>query len=302
MTITDLQKQLEAAYTIKNLNNISLTLINLYKNQQYAMLQKMGDMISDFVDIEISAEGKGFSKLIMLYHPDRANYYLNEIKRLVEEKNFDGLLAFSHILKLERIEEISNALNSYEDLDYSPVYDWEMETDGFTIVDDQEKKHAKTTSKRPVAVDFYDALKIRHYGHTGIEIPSWYLEDIDEFELSASGINDLDGVQYCIHAVSMDLSDNRIADLSPLVGLDRLEELNLADNLISDIDAIGNLVRLKYVNLTNNRIQDLSPLLELENLEQVDLTGNPIPPEQLKRLTDLDIKVSYGEKVRTSNK
>jgi len=133
MTITDLQKQLEEAYTIKNLNNISLMLINLYKNQQYAMLQKIGDIISDFVDIEISPKGKGFSKLIMLYHPDRANYYLNEIKRLVEENNFDRLLEFSHILKLERIEEISNALNSYEDLDYSPVYEWDMETDGFTI-------------------------------------------------------------------------------------------------------------------------------------------------------------------------
>jgi len=91
----------------------------------------------------------------------------------------------------------------------------------------------------------------------------------------------------------MDLSDNRIADLSPLSGLERLEELNLADNLISDIDAIGNLVHLKSVNLANNRIEDLSPLLELENLEQVDLTGNPVPSEQLKTLTDLGIKVYY---------
>ena len=129
MTITDLQKRLEEAYTIKNLNNISLTLINLYKNQQYTILQKIGEIISDFVDIEISAEGKGFSKLITLYHPDRYNYYINEIKTLVDENNFDKLLEFSHILKLERIEEISKSLNSYEDIDYSPVYDWDKETD-----------------------------------------------------------------------------------------------------------------------------------------------------------------------------
>lgn len=293
MTITDLQKQLEEAYTIKNLNNISLTLINLYKNQKYSILQKIGEIISDFVDIEISTKGKGFSKLIMLYHPDRSNYYLNEIKTLVDENNFDGLLEFSHILKLERIEEISNSLNSYEDIDYSPVYDWDIETDGFTIIHDNENKHAKATANKPIEYDFYDAIKIRHYGHVDVEFPSYYLEDIDEFELSYCYINNLDGVQFCIHAKTMDLSDNMIVDLSPLSGLERLEELNIADNLIGDIDAIGNLVNLKSVNLSNNRIQDISPLLELENLEHVDLTGNPILPEQIKTLTDLEIKVDY---------
>ena len=293
MIISDLQKQLEEAYTIRNLNNISLTLINLYKNQQYSILQKIGEIISDFVNVEISTEGKGFSKLIMLYHPDRSNYYLKEIKRLVDENNFDGLLEFSHILKLERIDEISNSLNSYEDIDYSPVYDWDIETDGFTIIHDNDKKQAKTTSKKTIEYDFYNAIKMRQYGHVDVEFPSYYLEDIDEFELSSCYINDLDGVQFCIHAKTMDLSDNMIVDLSPINGLERLEELNLADNLIGDIDALGNLVKLKSVNLSNNRIEDISPLLELENLEYVDLTGNPILSEQMKMLTDLEIKVDY---------
>lgn len=293
MTITDLQKRLEEAYTIKNLNNISLTLINLYKNQQYTILQKIGEIISDFVDIEISADGKGFSKLITLYHPDRYNYYLNEIKTLVDENNFDKLLEFSHILKLERIEEISKSLNSYEDIDYSPVYDWDKETDGYTIVRDNEKKQSKTTSTKPIGYNFYDAIKIRQYGHVDIEFPSYYLEDIDEFELSSSYINDLEGVQFCIHAKTIDLSENLIADLSPLIGLERLEELNLDDNRVCDIDALGNLVNLKSVILSNNRIEDISPLLELDNLEYVDLTGNPIHSEQLKMLTDLEIKVDY---------
>lgn len=293
MTITDLQKRLEEAYTIKNLNNISLTLINLYKNQQYTILQKIGEIISDFVDIEISADGKGFSKLITLYHPDRYNYYIKEIKTLVDENNFDRLLELSHILKLERIEEISKSLNSYEDIDYSPVYDWDKETDGYTIVRDNEKKQSKTTSTKPIGYNFYDAIKIRQYGHVDIEFPSYYLEDIDEFELSSSYINDLEGVQFCIHAKTIDLSDNLIADLSPLVGLERLEELNLDDNKVCDIDALGNLVNLKSVILSNNRIEDISPLLELDNLEYVDLTGNPIHSEQLKMLTDLEIKVDY---------
>ncbi len=293
MTITDLQKKLEEAYSIGNLNNISLTLINLYKNEQFSILQKIVEIISDFVDIEISTEGKGFSKLIKLYHPDRSNYYLNEIRKLADDNNFDGLLDYSHILKLERIEEISNSLNIFVDIDYSPVYDWDMETDGFTIIRDNENNQSKTHSKRIREYDFYDAIKIRHYGQTDIEFPSYYLEDIDEFELSSSNINDLDGVQFCIHAKTMDLSNNRIVDLSPLNGLVGLEELNLADNLIGDIDALGYLTNLKSVNLSNNRIEDISPLIELEKLEYVDLTGNQILSAQIRSLTDLDITVDY---------
>ena len=293
MTITDLQKKLEEAYSIGNLNNISLTLINVYKNEQFSILQKIVEIISDFVDIEISTEGKGFSKLIKLYHPDRSNYYLNEIRKLADDNNFDGLLDYSHILKLERIEEISNSLNSFVDIDYSPVYDWDMETDGFTIIRDNENNQSKTHSKKIREYDFYDAIKIRHYGQTDIEFPSYYLEDIDEFELSSSNINDLDGVQFCIHAKTMDLSNNRIVDLSPLNGLVGLEELNLADNLIGDIDALGYLTNLKSVNLSNNRIEDISPLIELEKLEYVDLTGNQILSAQIRSLTDLDITVDY---------
>ena len=293
MTITDLQKKLEEAYSIGNLNNISLTLINLYKNEQFSILQKIVEIISDFVDIEISTEGKGFSKLIKLYHPDRSNYYLNEIRKLADDNNFDGLLDYSHILKLERIEEISNSLNSFVDIDYSPVYDWDMETDGFTIIRDNENNQSKTHSKKIREYDFYDAIKIRHYGQTDIEFPSYYLEDIDEFELSSCYINDLDGVQFCIHAKTMDLSDNRIVDLAPLNGLASLEELNLADNLIGDIDALGYLTNLKSVNLSNNRIEDISPLIELEKLEYVDLTGNQILSAQIRSLTDLDITVDY---------
>ena len=47
------------------------------------------------------------------------------------------------------------------------------------------------------------------------------------------------------------------------------------------------------VNLSNNRIDDISPLLELEHLEYVDLTGNPVLAEQIKMLTDVEIKVDY---------
>ena len=95
MEIISLQKMLLEAYTSKNLNNISLTLINLYKAGNYTTLQKISEVISDFISVTINDDGKGFSKLIMLYHPDRAGYHINEINRLTAENNFDRLLEYS---------------------------------------------------------------------------------------------------------------------------------------------------------------------------------------------------------------
>lgn len=291
MTINELKQQLTDAYTLKNLNKISITLIDLYKNQQYSILQKIGEIICDFTDIEITTEGKGFSKLIRLYHPDRLNYYLNEINRLSDQNNFDGLLEHSHILKLGRIDEIAKSLNSFEDIDYSPIYDWDMETEGFTIINDSGKVKENKTRRREY--DFYDAIKIRQYGRTDIEFPTWYLEDIDEFELSSSDINDLDGIQFCIHAKTIDVSDNRITDISPVSGLINLEEFNISDNLVENIDAMSNLINLKRAFLSNNQIEDISPLLELQLLDYIDLTGNKVSSDQINILTELGIIVDY---------
>ena len=291
MTIKELQQKLKEAYSIKNLNIISLTLINLHKTKQFSILQKIAEIISDNIVIDIKNDGKGFSKLMMLYHPDRALFHLNEINKLAEKNNFDGLLEYSHILKLERIQEISVSLNSYEDIDYSPVYDWDFNTEGFSIIRGSEPlKNIKTKKK---GCDFYDAIKYREYGHTDIEFPPYYLEDMDEFELSSSNINDLDGVQFCIHATTIDLSNNQITDLTPLVGLTRLEELNLSDNQIGYIDILSNLINLKNVQLSNNLFDDISPLFELEKLEYVNISENKVNMEQINKLIELGVTVDY---------
>lgn len=298
MEIKELQQKLLEAYTNNNLNRISHILIDLYKNKQYSSLQKIADVISDFVDIKITAGGKGFSKFMMLYHPDRAGCHINNVNRLTEQNNFDELLNYSHILRLERIEEISLAMTSYEDIDYSPVYEWdieELENEGFRIIYDVEPIEVRKTKKRNMLSEynFYDAIKIREFGSTEVEYPPYYLEDIDEFELSSSGINDLDGIQYCVHAKVIDVSNNSITDLTPLTGLSNLEELNLSDNKIGYIDGLSNLVSLRSIMLSNNCIEDITPLFQLGNLEYADLSGNNIDMEQINELTDLGIAVSY---------
>jgi Leucine-rich repeat (LRR) protein len=295
MTIKELHHDLVEAYNVSNLNTISLTLITLFKNQQFTVLQKISELISDFVSINIASNGKGFSKLMMLYHPDRAGFHLQEINKLREQNNFDGLLQYAHILRLERIEEIASNINSYEDIDYKPVYEWDLDIEGFTIINVNEPVEHVTakTNTGLIGYNFIDALMLREYGDMDTESISSFLGEIDEFELSSSDLVDLDGIQFCIHARSIDLSDNRITDLTPLIGLKYLEELNLSYNEIGIIDELSYLKGLKSVTLSNNYIEDISPLFELENLEYVELSGNKINIDQINKLIEIGVTVDY---------
>ena len=295
MKVRELYNKLLEAWSNQNLNKITVTLINLYKDQQYGTLKQIASMISETMEFTIDPEARYFPKLMMLYHPDRGDFHRNEISRLAAANDYDGLLTYSHILLLNRIDEIAVTLTSYEDIDYSPVYEWDIQADGFTIVNDQSAYvQEKTTTRRShnqSHVNFYDAVKIRMYGKTRIEFPTWYLENQEEIELSGSDINDLEGIQYCIHAKILDLSGNLIHDLCLLWHLTLLEELNLADNRLEDIDTLSHLSNLRVVDLSCNAIRDISPLMELGRLEYVDLSGTKVPAKQIAALEELGVTV-----------
>jgi Leucine-rich repeat (LRR) protein len=294
MTTSELHLKLQEAYSSQNLNRITVTLINLYKNEQFGTLRQIVEMISDSVEITIDPGNRFFSKLMMLYHPDRGDFHRNEINRLVAGNDHDGLLGYSHILMLGRIEEIAEALTSYEDIDYSPVYEWDLNLEGFSIINTRKsgqaeyENHSKACKK---FISFYNAVKLRMFGKTTIGFPTHYFEDLEELELSQSGINDLDGVQYCLHTTTMDLSDNAISDISLLWGLKQIENLNLSDNRIEDIDTLANLRNLKTLVLSNNPIKDVSTLNNLGKLEYVELTGTRVSHEQILKLEEQGITV-----------
>jgi len=292
---TALYIQLKEAYTEVNLNRISRNLIRLYNEQQFDMLKRIVAMIADWVTIKFGEDRKGFSKLIMLYHPDRIQYYHDELENYLISKNSERLHRLEHILAIQNIEEIAFILDNYEDIDYTPEYGWDMDISGFSYFSEtgSSKHSVRKTKVSKNNYSFYDAVRIRNYGNTTTSISTCYFEDWDEIELAESEIFDLDGIEYCINAVSIDLSGNSITDISPLFGLPSIEELNLSNNKIGYIDALSNLLKLKTVDLSNNRIDDISPLFDLPKLEFCDLSGNKIPPAQILELEELGISVCY---------
>jgi hypothetical protein len=292
--IDELYWKLKESYSDSNLNKIAHNLIRLYRDKQFEKLQIIAEIVSGEELTESVTEKQGFSKLISVYHPDRIQYYHNELDKFVTSRDPEILHRLEHVLLILNIEEIVANIESIEDIDYCPEFKWDINEANFTIFTVSPKKSEfkrKQKSSR-AGCTFYDAVKTRMYGNTYMEFPWNYLENMDEIEMAESQIDNLDGVEYCIHTETMDLSGNLITDLSPLYGLTMLKDLNLADNRIGDIDALGSLYHLRSIDLSNNAIDDLSPLFELEMLEYIDLTGNKISQDQLNVLNGKGVVVN----------
>ena len=106
---------------------------------------------------------------------------------------------------------------------------------------------------------------------TSVQMAS--LKDLSAFR---AGIANLKGLEFATGLTKLDLSENRISDISPLAGLANLTQLDLSDNAIVDISPLRGLTKLKVLSLQRNRIVDIAPLAGLANLEYLRLERNEI--------------------------
>lgn len=292
-----LYSQLTEAYTDANLNRITARIIGLYKARQYGEIQKISRIVSEYVQVDDEQVSKCFSKLVMLYHPDRGAHYREEIDQLQKAGKSNEFSRFEHILKIQDIEDwvVEEEFSFEEDIDYTPQYEWDYQDRGFEYFFDGSPEHddsfATQTGIPEPNSSFYRAVKRKIYGSLYVQFPPYYLEDFDEIDMAEYEIMDLDGIQYCIHVRILDLSGNQIVDITDLWELEMVEELYLADNQIGIIDALNNLSRLRIVDLSRNEIDDISPLYDLPNLEYVNVIGNRVPAEQIEYLKDQDVVV-----------
>ncbi len=283
------------AYSDENLNRITGKLIDLYKNRNYPEIRNIVNKISKYVIIDEEKDAKCFSKLIMLYHPDKGEYYRNSIRDSYRKRDGENLEQHSHILIAAEIENIRvEPLGVDDDIDYHPEYVWDEVYDGDSGFYNSERFETDTDEEtEEIERSFYNAVKLREYGHLEVYFPDWYLRDLEEFEMEYSGITTLFGVEYLKHVVILDLSNNEISDINDLWALSRIEELYLANNEIGYIDVLSNLQKLRVIDLSGNQIDDISPLFELKQLEYINLLDNKIPKHQIEVLKKRDILLMY---------
>lgn len=278
-----LYKQLMDAWSDENLNRISASLISLYKNKQYHSIRGIVNRIAEHVAIDEEKDSRCFSRLIMLYHPDRGDSCRKEIYKAYQSNDSEKLRAWSHILLLDNLDLRQN-ISIDPDIDYNPVYSWDYSPRSTGVYDHEDDNYVDYGSFTDAEPDVYNAIKLREYGDLTIELPSYYLEDLDELELAFQGLEVLNGIEFCVNLKALDLSHNAVYDLDLLWNLTMIEELYLSENDIENIDVLGNLHHLRILDLAGNNIEDVSPLFELEALSFVNLLGNPVEESQIAAL------------------
>ena len=95
----------------------------------------------------------------------------------------------------------------------------------------------------------------------------------DTLDLSNANITDILGLEY-LNVNSINLSNNKITDITPLSKNNTIYDINLSNNNISKISGIENCKQLRNINLSNNTITDITPISKLfsmtENGESYD--------------------------------
>ena len=104
-------------------------------------------------------------------------------------------------------------------------------------------------------------------------------------------ISDLTGLEHAEQLTELDLAENEIVNLSPLIGLTQLTELDLSDNQVVDISSLSGLTQLTTLSLFNNEVVDIRTLSNLTQLTTLHLGFNDIveisPLAGLTQLTQL---------------
>ena len=297
----DLYRNLTAAYSDANLNQISAKLISLYKDKKHEAIREISNQIADITGCPADEKtSRCFSNLIRLYHPDKGPTIRKEIVSLYQANDHEALKGYSHILRTAELacQTYPSEIDFDEDIGYQPEYQWDegfenmgfqtyTEEDFYQEGDEEPSAYVQEDFER----SFYNLLKLRVYGSLEIEFPSYYLHDFEEIEMADSDLDYLDGIQYCKHAKVINLSGNRLSDLAILYNMKQIEELYLADNQIMYTEILGKLPRLKSLDISNNEIEDISPLFQLNELQYLNVIGNQIPKHQIEKMQELGVMV-----------
>ena len=97
-----------------------------------------------------------------------------------------------------------------------------------------------------------------------------------KLNLSGERITDLSPLSGLTSLVSLFLWGNQITDVSPLAGLTSLEILIIFENKVTDVSSLAGLTSLRGLALWDNQITNVKPLADLASLEYLELSKNPI--------------------------
>lgn len=108
--------------------------------------------------------------------------------------------------------------------------------------------------------------------------------------LGQGDIASLVGLEHAVNLQTLQITHNRLTDISPLANLSNIERLVLNNNRISDLPALSGLTSLRHLDLHDNQdLSDISAMSGPTNLEELILRYNQITDiSSLAALTELE--------------
>ena len=286
MEIEELYTNLKKAYTTDNIGLISGRIIDMFRDNKYDALRAVQKVVNEYTPCTEEKINRVFSRLIMIYHPDRLSQSLQQLEQAYQRGDFEELFAMSHILNVQNLEPEHVTVSSIiTEEDLAEEFGWDDSTDGFSYFMDQDSYEEEEVNDFDYTNrSFLTALKRRVYGNLNVDFPMYLLEDLEEIEMADYEIEYLDGIDACRHVRVVDLSNNNLTDVTDLKDLHQLERLYLSNNHIALIDSLSNLTVLQVLDISYNDVDDLSPLFELSHLSYLNIMGNRIPAWHLEKL------------------
>ena len=121
------------------------------------------------------------------------------------------------------------------------------------------------------------------------------LSSLTHLDVAGNEIATLGSPRFLTNLVNLDLGQNAIVTFPTLLDTDlpKLVTLDLADNKIADVSELSNLSVLETLDLRNNVVEDVTPLSTMTSLKRLYLRGN-------MNLTNVKLLVKLKETSRTS--
>jgi hypothetical protein len=284
--IGTLYDSLKKAYTAENLHLISSRIIHMFREHHYDALRAVHQVVNEYTPCQEEKINRVFSRLIMLYHPDRLRKSLVQLDEAFDRDDFEALWSMSHILTVLNLEPEKVTVSSIiSEEDLAEEFGWDAEVDGYSyFMEDEEPDPDMEEELGYINHSFLIALTRRLYGTLDVDFPVYLLEDLEEIEMADYEIESLDGIEACRHARVVDLTNNNLTELTELGNLRQVERLYLSNNHIAMIDPLSNLTVLQVLDISYNDVDDLSPLFELSHLDYLNVMGNRVPSWQLEEL------------------
>lgn len=208
--------------------------------------------------------------------------YLNNLRYLGLVGDFDDISFLSNLTSLQELYFIGDIFEyirsggSSEAIDFSSLSNL-LNLKKLTLVGAKVKDISALANLQNLEYLFLGDFSRCIYSSVSDISPLENLVNLKSLYLtSLVQIRNTEVLSNLINLEVLNLSYNKIEDISMVHNLVNLKELYLSDNALTDISSLNNLTRLERLDLSRNEITDISSLENLTNLKYINLSENPI--------------------------